>query len=356
MTLKQLRVWYDYQHFMSHARSARDYIAVMKNICHMVDRPDDADVVILHHEPGHYRRFVQDVPALRHKYLIGYAVWETDTLPHVIIDGCRFIDEIWTPSTYSSNVFQQHHPRVTWMPHVVPALSALPADARQQLSAIFDLDAFPINFLHITQEGITRKNTALLQRAFDTFARRALDARLIIKTIRYPVADGAPVEVRKTGNSVYIRGKLSDATVAALLDYCDVYVSPHASEGWGRPLADAMMARKPVVATGYSGNMDFMTPHNAYLVHYTLGKIRPEQVYYAFTEAMRWAFPHRESLETQLWLVYQQLRNGVAQQKADRAYQDIQAYNQSSLESHLTQRLMQIQTGLANGSLSLLRP
>ncbi len=356
MTLKQLRVWYDYQRFMSHARSARDYMAVMRKICKLVPDPDDADVVILHHEPGHYRAFVQDVPALRHKYVIGYGVWETDILPPDMIEGCRCVDEIWTPSTFSLDVFKQHHPRVTWMPHVVPPVAKLPADGRAQLSTILNLDAFPINFLHVTQEGVTRKNTTLLQRAFNTFQRRAPDARLIVKTIRYPVAEGKPLDVFKTANSVYMLGKLPDPTMAALLDYCNIYVSPHASEGWGRPLADAMMACKPVIATGYSGNMDFMTPHNAYLVTYSLGKIRPEQVHYLFTEAMTWAFPHRESLETQLWLAYQQLRDGVAQQKAEQAYQDIQAYNPANMERYLAQRLTYIQAGLADGSLRRLKP
>ena len=100
MTLKQLRVWYDYQRFMSHARSARDFMAVMKTLCELVPEPDHADVVVLHHEPGHYREFLQDVPALRNKYIVGYGVWETDILPRDMIEGCRYVDEIWTPSTF----------------------------------------------------------------------------------------------------------------------------------------------------------------------------------------------------------------------------------------------------------------
>ena len=356
MTLKNLRVWYDYQRFMSHARSARDFMAVMKSVCKLVPEPDDADLVILHHEPGHYREFVQDVPALRNKYVIGYGVWETDILPRDIIEGCQYVDEIWTPSTFCLNVFAQHHRRVTWMPHVVRPSPKLPADGWRQLAGMLDVDAFPINFLHITQEGISRKNTILLQRAFDFFHRHAPDTRLIIKTIRYPVVEGTPVATHASAHTAYIRGKLPDASMAALLDYCDIYVSPHAAEGWGLPLADAMMARKPVIATGYSGNMDFMTPHNAYLVNYSLGKVRPEQVHYLFTQQMTWAFPHRESLETQMLLAYEQLRSGAAQQKAEQAYRDVQAYNPESLTRYMTDRLTQIQAGLADGSLRTLKP
>ena len=38
-------------------------------------------------------------------------------------------------------------------------------------------------------------------------------------------------------------------------------------------MAEAMALGKPVIATGYSGNLDFMTPENSYLVDYTIGAV-----------------------------------------------------------------------------------
>ena len=52
----------------------------------------------------------------------------------------------------------------------------------------------------------------------------------------------------------------------ALMGLCDCYVSLHRSEGLGLTMAEAMALGKPVIATGYSGNLDFMTPENSYLV------------------------------------------------------------------------------------------
>ena len=44
---------------------------------------------------------------------------------------------------------------------------------------------------------------------------------------------------------------------------CDCYASLHRSEGFGITMAEAMLLGKPVIATGYSGNLDFMRPENS---------------------------------------------------------------------------------------------
>src|SRR5262249_14828130 len=46
------------------------------------------------------------------------------------------------------------------------------------------------------------------------------------------------------------------------------YVSLHRSEGLGLTMAEAMAVGKPVIATGYSGNLTFMDDANSYLVRY----------------------------------------------------------------------------------------
>jgi glycosyltransferase involved in cell wall biosynthesis len=50
------------------------------------------------------------------------------------------------------------------------------------------------------------------------------------------------------------------------MNHADCYVSLHRSEGLGLTMAEAMSLGKPVIATGYSGNMDFMTEENSCLV------------------------------------------------------------------------------------------
>jgi hypothetical protein len=70
-------------------------------------------------------------------------------------------------------------------------------------------------------------------------------------------------------------GVLSDEEMAALLDGCDCYVSLHRAEGFGLPIAEAMLLGKPAVATGYGGPTDYLTESTGFPVGYSLREIGP---------------------------------------------------------------------------------
>ena len=66
----------------------------------------------------------------------------------------------------------------------------------------------------------------------------------------------------------------------ALTACADIVLSLHRGEGFGLVLAEAMLLGKPVVATGWSGNTDFMDPSNAALVAYRLAPARDDRDVY----------------------------------------------------------------------------
>jgi glycosyltransferase involved in cell wall biosynthesis len=85
---------------------------------------------------------------------------------------------------------------------------------------------------------------------------------------------------------------LSGSERDALMAGCDCYVSLHRSEGFGLTMAEAMALGKPVIGTGYSGNVDFMNAENGYLVDYEIGRVGPDcEIYPADGE---WAQPSVE--------------------------------------------------------------
>ena len=79
------------------------------------------------------------------------------------------------------------------------------------------------------------------------------------------------------------------AKSGALMAACDCYVSLHRAEGLGLTMAEAMMLGKPVIATGYSGNLDFMTDETAHLIPW-----KPTAVgkgHHPYPELATWADP-----------------------------------------------------------------
>jgi glycosyltransferase involved in cell wall biosynthesis len=82
---------------------------------------------------------------------------------------------------------------------------------------------------------------------------------------------------------------LSRARVNGLIDACDGVISLHHSEGFGLVPAEAMYLGKPVVATGWSGNVDFMDVGNSCLVGYELVTLARD--YGPYRAGQQWAEP-----------------------------------------------------------------
>ena len=344
-----LRVFFSHQNFLSHARAAQDYQSILANLCHVVDDPETADVALLHYEAPNLPRLLEDIPGLQAKYLIGYCVWESDTLPLSLQRSVQMMDEIWTASSYCYNLYSRYHPRVTWVPHLIE-WSNPPAD-KKALAELIDTSDDWFNYFTITQEDMGRKNSKGLQAAFAYVAKRVPKARLIMKTITYPIATDAKPKVEERNPSiVVIEGRLDGSILSALYDIAHVYVSAHFAEGWGLPLSDAMVLGTPVVATNYSGNLDFMTPHNSLLVNCTEERIKPQDQYYAFDGSMRWGYPHREHLERQMLNAYRMHQQGTLAQVAQQARSDVAYYNREHIADLIARRLGELDRGIKDGS------
>jgi glycosyltransferase involved in cell wall biosynthesis len=103
-------------------------------------------------------------------------------------------------------------------------------------------------------------------------------------------SDALKSALASLGNRVtLIETILSDNETKNLIRCCDCLLSLHRSEGFGRLPAEAMFLGKPVIATGWSGNMEFMTPETSFPVAYTLVPVGPGE--YPFGEGQVWADP-----------------------------------------------------------------
>jgi glycosyltransferase involved in cell wall biosynthesis len=89
---------------------------------------------------------------------------------------------------------------------------------------------------------------------------------------------------------IFLEGELSRSEAHNLLASCDIVLSPHRAEGFGLSLAEAIILGRPVLATGWSGNMDFMSGAPEGLIDYKLTPVTDPSGIYCHSDQC-WAEP-----------------------------------------------------------------
>jgi glycosyltransferase involved in cell wall biosynthesis len=130
-----------------------------------------------------------------------------------------------------------------------------------------------LNVFHLGS-AFSRKNPIAAVKAFRRAFGDAPDRVLAIKLVDNGSAAGARREldeaVAGACNIRVIDRMLPQPDMTGLMAASDIVISLHRSEGFGLVPSDAMRLGKPVVATGWSGNLEFMTKDNSALVSYRL--------------------------------------------------------------------------------------
>ena len=151
------------------------------------------------------------------------------------------------------------------VPHHIP-----PGEAHVRDPAI----PFTVLVIADSRSSLSRKNPKGALQAFRMAFGEAPAAHLILKLAGHPDAWQAlkqsAGELLAGNNIEIVAGFLDKAAMAALYLRCDVLLSLHRAEGFGLTMLEAMANGIPVVATGWSGNIDFMSPADSHLVPYRL--------------------------------------------------------------------------------------
>lgn len=137
----------------------------------------------------------------------------------------------------------------------------------------YQLEAKRFRFLHVSS-CFPRKGADLLLDAYGLAFTSDDDVTLVIKTFENPHNEiDYWISERKALNPKFpdvlvILGDLSDAELKALYQQCHVLVAPSKAEGFGLPMAEAMLSGLPVITTAWGGQLDFCNEENSWLVDY----------------------------------------------------------------------------------------
>ncbi len=251
----------------------------------------DGGVWIAHCNAPELLRLLAAFPpeALAGRYRIGVWAWELPRLPRRWARAARGLNEIWAPSRFVAQAVIDavgrgpDAPAVRVVPHILPSMAAVKPDR-----ARFGIpeQALVVLVMFDMRSSRARKNPDAAVAAFlAAFPEARADRVLVCKVLggESSPRDLTALRERFAGRAdlILLEERLDGGGVLALIASADIVLSTHRAEGYGLVMAEAMALGRCVVATGWSGNVDFMTADNSVLLPYDLTPVVDPQGIYA---------------------------------------------------------------------------
>jgi glycosyltransferase involved in cell wall biosynthesis len=260
----------------------------------------------------------------RGRYNIGYWMWELSACPKQWDSAFEPFNEIWTASAFVRDAIATRAP----VPVSVIPLSLNPevkidySMTRSQLG--LNDHTYLFTFFFDFYSYMERKNPMGLVTAFRKAFGNGDDAHLLLKCAHSEFdreSFGRLQRAIEGANITLYREVLPREQVNRILSLCDCYVSLHRSEGFGLTLMEAMQMGKPVIATNYSGNVDFMSQDNSFLVDYKM--IELQKQFGPYEKGRLWSEPDLDHAAGLMRFVFENKEKARAVGERGRA--DVQA-------------------------------
>ena len=131
-------------------------------------------------------------------------------------------------------------------------------------------------FLHISS-GKARKGVDLLIKAFTETFKQEDPVSLMLKIPHHSLSEFEALTEKNSPEIKLIDKDLGDDEIRELHLSSDCEIYPSRAEGFGLPMLESLYFGKPLITTAYSGQMDFCSDQNSFLLNYTVEKISADR-------------------------------------------------------------------------------
>lgn len=238
------------------------------------------------------------------KYNIGFWFWELEKFPISWLYSFKIVDEVWVNTDFVKNSIKKYFKNTIKIPFFVNLSSYKLINIRKDFGLNSSSFIFLFSFDYLS--SFHRKNPIAVIESFLMTFKTNQNVKLIIKSINsLHDRDNHNLLIKYAKNCkniLFYDQDLSDDVMKNLLYSVDCYISLHRSEGLGLGIAESMAMGKPVIATAYSGNLEFMNSENSLLVKYKLIKVRKNQYFSHINQF--WAEPSIKDASKKMELIF----------------------------------------------------
>lgn len=234
--------------------------------------PDPSIAIgVLHLPPSFLERLVLG------EYMIARTMFETDGLTQEMVARCNLMDEIWVPSSFNQQTFQNAGVRAP----LVCIPGAIHAEPFCAPHSPYPIPGARGTVYLSTVEWKERKGWQVLLTAWAQAFTAQDDVTLVFRSslpgrnredCTVPIDNAITAYLASCGMRredvapIIVMGKaLAAADIPRLYAAANAYVAPSSGEGWGYPYMEAMASGLPTIATNWSAHLEYMHGDNSLL-------------------------------------------------------------------------------------------
>lgn len=276
------------------------------------------------------------------------SVWETTRLPSEWVPICNSFEQVWCATEWQARIYRESGVdprRVKFVPFALdPAMYPVEGPTMPEIDALRREGYFVFGSMFQWTE---RKAPRALIGSFLAAFHRGERVALVLKAYE---GDNPATSVQKHVDGivnsylpagprpkiVVLTRRITHDETLAFYRGLDCYVSAHRAEGFGLPIAEALLCGRPVIATNWSAPVEWA--EGLYLpVDYTLEAPHSMGWQPFYTTDQRWAAPDQDSMSEWMRAVHEKRAGAPGRElvtaRFDALCQDAGAYAQAAMES-----------------------